>query len=127
MILNIDPHSGVPIYRQVMEQLKSMILSGVLAEGEQLPSVRELSGQLKVNPMTISKAYAYMELEGFFERRRGVGMFVNALDAGTRELKQTDVVKDAISAPVAQAVSFGITKDKLIQIVSQLHDSYRKG
>jgi DNA-binding transcriptional regulator YhcF (GntR family) len=77
--------------------------------------------------MTISKAYAYMELEGFFERRRGVGMFVNALDAGSRELTQTDVVKDAISAPVAQAVSFGITKDKLIQIVSQLHDSYRKG
>ena len=76
MLLQIDHHSGQPIYRQVMEQIRRQILAGHLGEGEQLASVRELAGQLNVNPMTISKAYSLLEIEGLLERRRGVGLFV---------------------------------------------------
>ena len=79
MLLEIDHHSGVPIYRQVIEQIRQQIMAGQLSEGEQLMSVRELAAQLRVNPMTISKAYALLEVEGLVERRRGVGLFAARL------------------------------------------------
>ena len=58
MLLEIDPRSGVPIYRQIIEQVRQQVLLGELAEGDQLPTVRSLAPQLKVNPMTVSKAYS---------------------------------------------------------------------
>ena len=76
MLLQIDHHSGQPIYRQVTEQVRRQILAGQLGEGEQLVSVRDLAAQLKVNPMTISKAYGLLEAEGLLQRRRGIGLFV---------------------------------------------------
>ena len=79
MLLEIDHHSGQPIYRQVIEQIRRQIMAGQLAEGTQLVSVRDLAGRLKVNPMTISKAYSLLEHEGLLERRRGVGLFVAKL------------------------------------------------
>ncbi len=80
MLVEIDTHSGVPIYRQVIEQIRRQIMTGQLAEGGQLPTVRDLAKRLKVNPMTVSKAYSLLEIEGLVERRRGVGLFVAKLD-----------------------------------------------
>ena len=79
MLLQIDHHSGQPIYRQVIDQIRRQVMAGQLREGEQLPSVRDLAAQLRVNPMTISKAYSLLEMEGLLDRRRGVGLFVAAL------------------------------------------------
>ena len=79
MLLQIDHHSGQPIYRQVIDQIRRQVVAGQLRQGEQLPSVRDLAGQLRVNPMTISKAYSLLEMEGLLDRRRGVGLFVVAL------------------------------------------------
>ncbi|MBN2591295.1 MAG: GntR family transcriptional regulator, partial [Sedimentisphaerales bacterium] len=62
MLLEIDHHSGQPIYRQVIDQIRQQIMAGQLREGEQLVTVRDLAGQLRVNPMTISKAYALLEV-----------------------------------------------------------------
>ncbi len=72
VILDIDFHSGVPIYRQIVTQVQRLILSGILGEGHQMESVRDLSGRLKVNPMTVSKAYSILESEGLLQRRRGL-------------------------------------------------------
>ncbi len=85
MLLEIDHHSGVTIYRQVIEQIRQQIMAGRLSEGEQLMSVRELAAQLRVNPMTISKAYALLEVEGLLERRRGIGLFVARLRKAQKE------------------------------------------
>lgn len=74
--LQIDPHSGVPVYRQVMDQFKYYIASGALGSGAQLPSIRQLSQTLAVNPTTIVKAYSELRHEGVIEMRHGKGVFV---------------------------------------------------
>ena len=72
----LNPQSGVPIYRQVLEQVRRMVASGQLPSGAVLPSIREVALQHAVNPMTISKAYALLEAQGLLERNRGKPMTV---------------------------------------------------
>lgn len=72
----LNPNSGVPIYRQLLEQVRRMVASGQLQPGAALPSVRELALRHAVNPMTISKAYGLLETEGLLERNRGKPMTV---------------------------------------------------
>ena len=84
MLIDIDVHGGVPIYRQVIEQVKRLILTGQMGEGEQLESVANLSSRLKVNPMTISKAYNLLVHDGVLERRPGRPLVVAAHDEDDR-------------------------------------------
>lgn len=72
----LDPHSGLPVYRQLMDQLRNYVASGVLAGGAQLPSIRELAKTLVVNPSTVVKAYGELEHLGVIESRHGRGAFV---------------------------------------------------
>jgi GntR family transcriptional regulator len=76
--LQIDPRSGLPVYRQMMDQIKYYIASGTLTTGDQLPSVRELAQALSVNPTTVVKAYTELEHEQVIELRHGKGAFVTA-------------------------------------------------
>ena len=72
----VHPSSGVPIYLQVIEQVHALLAGGHLAEGDMLPSVRQMAAQLGVNMMTISKAYSRLEADGTVERARGKGMVI---------------------------------------------------
>ena len=76
MLFVVDPHSGVPIFRQLMEQVRLAIAGRRLKPGDPLPSVRSLAVPLGVNPMTISKAYNLLEREGILERRPGKSLVV---------------------------------------------------
>lgn len=76
-MFTLNPQSGIPIYRQLMEQVRRLVSSGQLKPGDALPSVRELALAHAVNPMTISKAYSMLEAEGVLERQRGKGMNVS--------------------------------------------------
>jgi GntR family transcriptional regulator len=67
MLFEIDTHSGVPIFRQIIDQIRKQITTGLLPEGRQLETVRDLAARLKVNPMTISKAYSLLEAEGLLD------------------------------------------------------------
>jgi GntR family transcriptional regulator len=80
MFLPLDPSSGLPIYRQIFDQVRRMIAGGVLQPGDRLMSVRELSATLAINPLTVTKAYGELEREGVVEMRRGLGVYV-ATDA----------------------------------------------
>jgi GntR family transcriptional regulator len=92
----IHPTSGVPIYRQLMDQIRALIASGRLPVGALLPSVRQLAEDLEVNMMTISKAYARLEGDGLVERDRGVGMRVKGLPVtGTVAQRQAELLPDA--------------------------------
>ena len=71
MLLMIDPHSGVPIYRQVVDQVRLQIAAGLIRPGEELPCARELSSELGVNPAGVSKAYSHLENAGLLENRGG--------------------------------------------------------
>ena len=74
--ISVSPVSGVPIYRQLMDQLRAQVAGGRLAAGEFLPSVRQVAEELQVNPMTVSKAYSLLERDGVVELVRGQGMRV---------------------------------------------------
>ena len=72
------PSSATPIYRQIVDQVERAVASGTLAAGDDLPSVRAVAQHYVVNPMTVSKAYSLLELQGLVERRRGIGMIIRA-------------------------------------------------
>ena len=74
--LQIDAHSGLPVYRQMVDQIKYYVASGTLKPGNQLPSVRELAQQLSINPTTVVKAYNELEHEQVIDLRHGKGAFV---------------------------------------------------
>jgi len=101
MLIRPNPSSGVPIYLQVMEQIKHAIETGALRPGEQLPGIRPLAEELVINPNTVAKAYRDLEHEGVIELRQGAGAFVSPK---ARAQKQTDKVR-AGQAAVADAVA----------------------
>ena len=124
MLLEIDHHSGQPIYRQVTDQIRRQIMAGQLAQAEQLISVRDLAAQLRVNPMTISKAYSLLENEGLVERRRGVGLFVAKLPKNQKERTKALLLEEAFARAVATAVQFGIPKEKAEEMLDKLYRKY---
>lgn len=75
--IHVSPVSGVPIYRQLVDQVRAQVAGGRLAAGQFLPSVRDVATQLQINPMTVSKAYSILERDGVVELVRGQGMRVN--------------------------------------------------
>jgi len=76
MMITVDPHSGVPVYRQVMDQVRFHIAAGLLGPGDELPPKRALAAEPGVNPMTISKAYSFLEKEGVVGWRPGRPLIV---------------------------------------------------
>jgi len=124
MLLQIDHHSGQPIYRQVMDQIRRQILAGHLAEGEQLVSVRELAGRLKVNPMTISKAYSLLELEGLLERRRGVGLFIALVRPERKSAGKSQLLEQILAKAVAAAVQLNISEEEVHALTERLFERH---
>jgi GntR family transcriptional regulator len=86
MLFRPNPSSGVPIYLQLMEQVKHSIETGALRPGEQLPGIRPLAEELVINPNTVAKAYRELEHEGVIELRQGAGAFVSG-NARAKELR----------------------------------------
>src|ERR1041384_8883945 len=101
MILRPNPSSGVPIYLQIMEQVKHGIETGALRPGDQLPGIRPLAEELVINPNTVAKAYRELEHEGVIELRHGAGAFVTA---HARAQKTADAFRAAptILAPAVE-------------------------
>ncbi len=113
----IHPSSGIPIYRQIMDQVRAMIASSRLRPGEMLPSVRQLSKELQVNMMTISKAYARLEAEGFIERVRGTGMRVLAQrKAGSVSDRQEDL-RELVEPMITRGLQLGLSETQIISVV----------
>ena len=124
MLLEIDHHSGLPIYRQVIAQIRQQIMAGRLSEGEQLMSVRELAAQLRVNPMTISKAYTLLEVEGLLERRRGIGLFVARLRRDQKTRTKAKLLEDILRKAAVMAIQLGIPEEKTHEMLTNLYGKY---
>lgn len=122
MMIEIETRSGTPIFRQVLDQIRRQILSGQLREGEQLTSVRELSGKLGVNPMTVSKAYSILEMEGLICRKRGLGLFVSALEEKRSKDSKQAILSELIRKLVLTAVQLGLSEK---DVSSKLHDDFQ--
>ena len=113
MLFRPNPSSGVPIYLQLMEQVKHAIETGAIRPGEQLPGIRPLAEELVINPNTVAKAYRELEHEGVIELRHGAGAFVS-VNAGTKKL--TDKLRAAqtlVAAAVERLHARGVTDEEI--------------
>jgi len=120
MIFVVDPHSGVPLFQQLMEQVKLAIAAGRLQPGDALPSVRSLAVPLGVNPMTISKAYNLLQREGILDHRPGKPLVVAAIaedQLGARRLSQ---LEKALRPAAALASQLAIEPDEAVALYRRL-------
>ena len=113
MLLRPNPSSGVPIYLQLMEQVKHGSETGALRPGEQLPGIRPLAEELVINPNTVAKAYRELEHEGVIEIRHGAGAFVSA---AARAKKATDALRAGqtlVAGTVEKLRARGVTDEEI--------------
>ena len=115
-VLTVDPRSGMPIYLQIIEQIKRSIALGVLQAGEQLPTVKQLAIDLTVNPNTVARAYRDLERDAVIETSPGRGSFVRA-DGVTESPKvAAEIAADALDVALREAKSVGLEADELRNI-----------
>ena len=119
MFLYLNPQSGLPIYRQMLQQLKERIASGQLPADTQLPSVRDLSAELHINPLTVGKVYQMLEREGLVEFRRGQGTFITAGRKRLSAAEQQKLIQPAIDQVVSEAIHLGIDEADLQRFIRQ--------
>jgi GntR family transcriptional regulator len=121
MLIVVDPHSGVPVYRQLMDQVKFHVASGLLKPGDELPSTRALSSELGLNPMTISKAYSYLERDGVIERRPGRPLVVKAVE-GEQEIRDRKMsqLREAIAPTITVIKQLGIQEGEAVRVFSEM-------
>jgi GntR family transcriptional regulator len=122
MLIVVDPHSGVPVYRQLMDQIKFHVASGLLKPGDELPSTRSLSAELGVNPMTISKAYGYLEREEVVERRPGRPLIVREPQTGGTRERRLDQLEKGLEPAVRMAKQLGISKADALNLFDGMLD-----
>ena len=120
MDITINLTDGVPIYRQIVNQVKYLVASGLLQPGEELPPIRTLALQLKVTPNTIVKAYGELETSGVIQKRQGSGTFVSEgrpQPVALRERRR--VIEKRIDALLAEAHHLNFTDDDILRMVRE--------
>ena len=115
--LDLRPQTGVPIFKQVMDQIRYYIASGVLKPGQQLPSVRDLAQNLHINPMTVSKAYSLLTMQGILETRKGLGVFVSEQQSTMNQKAKEGVLRPIASHLAVEATQLKISKKRVHEIV----------
>jgi GntR family transcriptional regulator len=115
----LDLHSGVPVYRQIIDQVIGGVAAGALTAGDQLPTVRQLAVDLSINPNTVIRAYRELEIRGLLETQQGTGTFITHQKVRRDDAERQRVLTQLISEFVARAGSAGFTVDELIE---QLED-----
>jgi len=126
MFVHLNPNSGMPIYRQLFLQLRQRIVSGQLAPDEQMPSVRDLSADLKINLLTVAKVYQLLEGEGLVETRRGLGTFVLNKRTNRSATEKHKLIADAVEQVVAEAQHLGLDEAELVKLIHQRFEQVRK-
>ena len=113
LLFRPNPSSGVPIYLQLMEQVKHAIETGALRPGEQLPGIRPLAEELVINPNTVAKAYRELEHEGVIELRHGAGAFVSNNLRSKKSAGKVKAGQSIVAAAVERLRSLGVTEEEI--------------
>ena len=113
MLFRTNPSSGVPIYLQLMEQVKHAIETGALRPGEQLPGIRPLAEELVINPNTVAKAYRELEHEGVIELRHGAGAFVSSQAKGKKATDTLRTAQPIVAAAIERLRDRGLTDEEI--------------
>jgi len=117
--ISINLTDGVPIYRQIVNQVKYLVASGLLRPGEELPPIRTLALQLKVTPNTIVKAYGELEISGVLQKRHGSGTFVSDARPQLAVRERRRVIEQRIDALLAEAHQLNYTADDILRMVRE--------
>src|SRR5438270_9162376 len=111
----LDPHSGVPVYRQIIDQVLAGMASGSLAGGDQLPTVRQVAVDLAINPNTVVRAYRELEIRGVIETQQGMGTFVAHKKIKQDEVERQRRLTQLVTDFVARAGAAGFTVGDLME------------
>jgi len=113
--IQLDLHSGVPVYRQIIDQVRGGIASGQLTAGDQLPTVRQLAVDLAVNPNTVVRAYRELELGGLLETQQGTGTFISTQKIKRADAERSRQLAQIVADSVSRAGAAGFTVEELIE------------
>src|SRR5881275_2286182 len=119
MDIHISAHDGVPIYLQIVNQVKYLVASGRLAPGEELPPIRTLAEQLLVNPNTVARAYRELEAAGIVTKRRTAGTYVSDAGSPLARQERLRILTERIEALLAEARQLGVRTDDVIDLLRQ--------
>jgi GntR family transcriptional regulator len=124
-LFTVDPHTGVPIYLQLSEQVKRSVALGVLSPGEQLPTVKQLASDLIINPNTVARAYRELERDGVIETSVGRGSFVRADHAvDTAATALSEVAASSFNTAVREGKSMGLRRQQAVEIFNRALDQW---
>jgi GntR family transcriptional regulator len=119
MYIALDSHSGTPLHLQIKEHVRMAIATGVLQPGDQLPTVRDLAAQLRINPNTIARVYRDLQAEGFVISRQGSGSFVSDQARSLVDAQTPDLVRSRMRGVVALGLSVGLSYDDLAEAFAE--------
>jgi GntR family transcriptional regulator len=119
LVLSIDAKSGVPFYRQIIEQVKFAVASGDLKPGDQLPTVRQLAVDISINPNTVIRAYRELEFEGLLDSQQGSGTFVSEKQPEIDAVERQRMLDQIVTELLARASAYGFTLEEVLQGVRQ--------
>ena len=123
----LDLHSGVPVYRQIIDQVTGGMASGALAPGDQLPTVRQMAVDLAINPNTVVRAYRELEIRGVLETQQGTGTFISEKKVKRDDVERQRQLNQLVSEFVGRAGAGGFTVKQLIEQLRDLQDQEKKG
>jgi GntR family transcriptional regulator len=113
LFINIDPSSGLPIYLQIAQQIRTAVAMGRLQPEEPLPSVRQLAVELAVNPNTVARAYLDLEIEGVIYKRQGAGTFVSGQGVEMSKGERRRVLNELLEKALVEGVNLGLSEREL--------------
>ncbi|QNA88002.1 GntR family transcriptional regulator [Massilia sp. Dwa41.01b] len=120
-LFSITTGSSEPIYRQLVEQVRRMVAAGQMAPGDAMPSVREVAQSLALNPMTVSKAYSLLEMEGLLARRRGMGMVVaDRVQTRQSAFERAELLRPTLERAAMEARQLELDPDTVLSLFTQI-------
>ena len=117
--IQLDVKSGVPFYRQIIDQVKAAIATGSIAAGDRLPTVRQLAVDLSINPNTVSRAYTELELTGLVETQMGSGTFVGSRPVERNDLERRRLLDQLCQEFLSRVSTHGFTLDNVLENLEQ--------
>ena len=122
MYISVDPKSSTPLYVQIKEQMRLAVASGAIKPGEQVPTVRDLATQLRINLNTVARAYRELQSEGLLTSRQGSGTFVSPDAQAISQAESRQMVRQMLDRIAATARSLQIERDELLALVAEVID-----
>lgn len=126
MQLTIDAQSGVPFYRQIIDQIQFAIGDGRLSFGDRLPTVRQLAVDLKINPNTVARAYQELEIRGVVDTQMGTGTFVGHEKVEISQLERRRMLDQICTELLSRAAAYGLTLNEVLEALSKRAEQGRE-